>query len=220
MTKTRQARETRTAYRPVKARPPAKLRARTAQQLAPELPEQGNWTYADWMRLPNDSTRYEVIDGVLNMTPPPAIAHQFTSGNLVELMRAFVRARQLGFVIASPVGVRLPTQPVPLQPDIVYVSAARKSIIGKEYIEGAPDLVVEILSPGNWIYDRKEKYQVYQTAGVPEYWIADYRLKTIKVFALEEDGYALLGKWSIGEVAVSRALDGFQAAVADIFRDI
>jgi Uma2 family endonuclease len=220
----RTVRETRTAYRAKERTHHAKSRKTVVSTPSVALPwqppEQGKWTYADWSRLPDDGTRYEVIDGELYMTPPPAISHQMSLTNLLDALRAFVRERNLGIVLPSPIGVHLPTQPVPVEPDIVYVSAAHKSIMGKEYIEGVPDLVIEVLSPSNWIYDRKEKYQVYQTARVPEYWIVDYRAKTIEVFVLEQGAYALLDKWGVGDDAASRVLDGFQVSVADIFRDI
>ena len=79
---------------------------------------------------------------------------------------------------------------------------------------------MEVLSANTWDYDRIEKFQVYQTAGVPEYWIVDYRAKTVEVFVLEQGEYTLIGKWGVGESAASRVLEGFQVAVADIFRDI
>ena len=220
MTKPHKTREVRPAYR-ARAKPQSRrVAVRSVPTTEYHYPEQGRWTYDDWARLPDDGTRYEVIDGELYMTPPPATPHQFTSGNLFELMRLFVRAKKLGHVLASPIGVRLPTQRVPLEPDIVFVAAAHKSIIQEQYIEGVPDLVVEVLSPSNWIYDRKEKFNVYKLAGVPEYWIVDYRAKTVEVFVFERGDYALLGKWSLGETATSRVLDGFQAVVAEIFRDI
>lgn len=185
-----------------------------------EWPEQGRWTYEDWARLPDDGTRYEVIGGVLHRTPPPNIPHQTVSGRLVFGMTAHVQRGELGWVFAAPVGVRLPNHPVPFQPDIVFVSAERKAIIGRQYIEGVPDLVVEIISPSNWPYDRQEKFRVYQMAGVPELWLVDYRAKTIEVFALEEGEYVLLGKWGLNDVAVSRALPGFQIGVAEVFRNL
>ena len=220
MTQRKAARETRAAYR-ARPKPRTVRRAKSsAGGLASKYPEQGKWTYDDWARLPNDGTRYEVIDGELYMTPPPSVPHQFAIANLLDAMSTFVRARRLGYVLPAPLGVRLPTQPVPFEPDIVFVSTARKTIIGKEYIEGVPDLVVEILSPSNWMYDRREKFNLYQSSGVPEYWIVDYRAKTVEVFVLEEDEFTLIGKWGVGETASSRVLSGFQVAVADIFRDV
>ena len=154
------------------------------------------------------------------MTPPPSTTHQFSNARLQTKMTNFVDAKGLGWVLAAPIGVRLPPQPVPLEPDIVFVSAAHKAIIEEKYIEGVPDLVVEVLSPSNWLYDRNEKYQLYQSTGVPEYWIVDYRAKTVEVFVLEQGEYTLIGKWGVGDSAESRVLVGFKVAVADIFRDI
>lgn len=221
MTKSRTSRETRSTYRARarRTRRVAETRA-AAPTVAYQYPEQGKWTYDDWARLPDDGTRYEVIDGVLFMTPPPTTLHQFSIVHLLYEMTAFVKAKHLGWVLASPIGVRLPTQPVPFEPDIVFVSRAHKSIIQEQYIEGVPDLVVEVVSPSNWIYDRKEKFLVYQTAGVPEYWIVDYRAKTIEVFYWERGEYVLLGKWCTGETAASRVLDGFQVRVDEICRDL
>ena len=219
MTQRRTTRETRAAYRALKPRAARRAKSTTAA-VASAFPEQGKWTYDDWARLPDDGTRYEVIDGELYMTPPPSVSHQSASIRLTTAIATYVDAKGLGFVFAAPIGVRLPHQPVPLEPDIVFISSARKAIIGKEYIEGVPDLVVEILSPSNWMYDRQEKFRLYQTSGVPEYWIVDYRAKTVEAFVLENGEFALIGKWGVGETASSRGLSGFQIAVADIFRDI
>jgi Uma2 family endonuclease len=180
-------------------------------------PEQGQWTYQDWLRLPDDGFRYEVLDGELYMTPPPAIKHQIALRNLSFKLGNFVAEKQLGEMLFAPCGVRLPGQPVPVQPDIFFVSTERRDIVGEEYVEGAPDLVVEVLSPSNWLYDRREKFQAYLAAGVPEYWIVDYRARTVEVFVREGETYVLLGKFEAGDVARSEVVAGFQVAVDDIF---
>jgi Uma2 family endonuclease len=180
-------------------------------------PEQGQWTYEDWARLPDDGWRYEVIDGVLFMAPAPGLAHQRSSYRLTRAIGDYVDKNALGEVLYAPTDVRLPDQPVPLQPDILFIRAERSHIIETHRIEGVPDLVVEILSPSNWAYDRREKLAVYQEAGVPEYWIVDPRAKTIEVFVLEEEEYALLGKWGEEEIATSRVIPGFNVRAADVF---
>jgi Uma2 family endonuclease len=147
----------------------------------PWPPAQGEWTYEDWLKLPDDGYRYEVIDGVLYMRPPPLIRHQRTSSRIYIPFSDFLRLNPLGEVFYAPVGVRLPNQPVPLQPDLVFVRAERLDIIQENYIEGTPDLIIEILSPSNWLYDRREKMRVYQEAGVPVYWIVDPRALTIEI---------------------------------------
>ncbi|HEX8682013.1 MAG TPA: Uma2 family endonuclease [Ardenticatenaceae bacterium] len=189
--------------------------------LTKEWPEQGQWTYEDWARLPDDGTRYEVIDGVLYMAPPPNTAHQSSSNRLANAMTNHADLHGLGHVFTAPIGVQLPDHPVPVQPDILFIGAGREGIIGGQYVEGTPDLVVEILSPSNWSYDREEKFRLYEEAGVPEYWIVDPRIKSVEVFVLEAGEYVLLGKkWGEGGTAVSRVLAGFEIPVASIFRNL
>lgn len=192
----------------------------TSLWLSRQWPEQGEWTYEDWLQLPDDGAKYEVIDGELYVTPAPSLKHQSSSNRLCTAMTNYVDAHDLGYVYSSPVDVMLPTQAVPLEPDIVFVSKDHEEILGEDYIEGVPDLVVEILSPSNWPYDRRVKLRVYQDAGIPEYWILDYRAKTIEVLVLDEGEYTLLGPWGLEETAVSRVLTGFEIAVRDVYRDL
>jgi Uma2 family endonuclease len=136
---------------------------------------------------------------------------------LVGHLLDFLKLQPLGEVLTAPVGVRLPRQPVPLQPDIVFIRTERLGIVGEAYVEGAPDLLVEILSPSNWLYDRREKMQAYQEAGVAEYWIVDPRALTIDVYVLEQGAYVLMGQYRIGELARSQVLPGFEVSVERIF---
>lgn len=132
-----------------------------------------------------------------------------------------VDLRGLGRLFAAPTGVRLPQQPVPLLPDIVLVLAAHLNIIGSHYIEGVPDLVVEILSPGNWLFDRYDKFLLYQAAGVPEYWIVDYRTETVEIYIWEKGEYVLqVGRLEGDDTAVSQVLPGFQVEVSAIFQGL
>jgi Uma2 family endonuclease len=196
--------------------PPIRQQEATAVGVA-WPPPQGEWTYEDWCKLPADGYRYEVITGVLYVSPPPSIRHQRISIALVGHLLDFLKLQSLGEVLTAPVGVRLPNQPVPLQPDIVFVRTERLRIVGEAYVEGAPDLLVEILSPSNWLYDRREKMQAYQEAGVGEYWIVDPRALTIEVYALEQSVYVLTGQYGMGEVARSQVLPGFEVSVETIF---
>jgi Uma2 family endonuclease len=189
----------------------------TSPPALPTLPEQGQWTYEDWLRLPADGFRYEVLNGELFMAPPPSPQHQNASVALTSRMWLYATEKGLGKVLEAPTGVRLPNQPVPVQPDIFFIRADRVSIIGQDYVDGTPDLIIEILSPSNWTYDRKEKFQAYRDAGVPEYWIVDYRAKTVEVFILEAGTYALVNKFGSGDSVRSTALTGFEVKVDDIF---
>jgi len=183
----------------------------------PWPPPQKEWTLEDWRRLPEDDWRYEVIDGVLYMTPPPRTLHQMILMALSARMWSYARQHQLGEVIVAPCAVLLPTQPVPVQPDILFIQAERVDIIGETQVQGAPDLVVEILSPSNWMYDRREKFMLYQEAGVTEYWIIDPDLQTIEVSVLRGETFTLLGRWEVGEQAHSETLAGFVIPLADLF---
>jgi Uma2 family endonuclease len=180
-------------------------------------PEQGHWTYEDWLRLPDDGFRYEVLNGELFKSPPPKRSHQKFSGRLFIRMTLHAEKSRLGEIYQAPTGVRLPGQPVPVQPDVLFVSEERRSILGEDYIEGAPDLIVEVLSPSNWLYDRREKFQVYQATGVREYWIVDPRARTIDVFVLEDGSYVLTGTFRSGDTVRSGVLEGFEIAVDEVF---
>jgi len=107
--------------------------------------EQGDWTYEDWGRLPDDGFRYEVIDGVLYVMPSPSFEHQNAVYSLGMWMRRHALDHELGVVVGAPMGVRLPGQEVPVEPDLIFITKERLHIIGRQYIEGAPDLVVEVL---------------------------------------------------------------------------
>jgi Uma2 family endonuclease len=181
------------------------------------LPRQGEWTYEHWLNFPKDGWKYEIIDGVLYMSPPPSIAHQDSSGELFVAMHTYAKENDLGKVLIAPCGIQLPNQPVPLEPDIFFVKKERLEIIGTQYVEGAPDLIVEILSPSNASYDRETKFKVYQDAGVPEYWLVDYEAKTVEVFTLVEGVYTLAGKYTGDDVFSSTQLAGFKVTVDSLF---
>jgi Uma2 family endonuclease len=125
----------------------------------PWPPEQGEWTYEDWLKLPDDGYRYEVIDGVLYIGPLPSIRHQRISVRLVSHLMDFLKSQPVGEAFYV-VGLRLPNQPIPFQPDIVFVRGERLDIIQENYTEGTPDLIVEILFPSDWLYVRREKLRI------------------------------------------------------------
>jgi Uma2 family endonuclease len=181
------------------------------------LPRQGEWTREHWLNFPNDGWKYEIINGVLYMSPAPAIAHQDSFGELFTQMRVHARKNNLGKVLAAPTDVYLPGQPVPVQPDILFVKKERLDIIAKDAVYGVPDLAVEILSPSNESYDRTTKMKLYEQVGVPEYWMLTYWRKTLEVYELENGVYKLVGKYQAGEVARSAQIGGFEVAVEALF---
>jgi Uma2 family endonuclease len=151
-------------------------------------PPQGRWTYADYAALPDDGNRYEIIAGVLYTTPAPGTGHQSVSARLVTFLVTHVEFAGLGRVFAAPVDVELAPDTV-VQPDIVVILSANLDRITPSRIIGAPDLVVEILSPGTAGHDQREKQDAYARAGVGEYWIVDPGAQTVELLTLDQGGY-------------------------------
>ena len=182
-----------------------------------DWPEQGQWTYEDYCRLPDDGWRYEVIRGALYMAPAPKPKHQFSLGQLHLAFRRFIDPRRLGAVLFAPIDVKLPGLASPVQPDLLFLREEHLDRIREECVDGVPDLIVEVLSPSNWIVDRREKYEVYAAAGVEEYWIVDPKERTIEVFVLEGESYTLCDRKGPGETIGSRLLQGLEIAIDDVF---
>jgi len=181
-----------------------------------EWPPQGEWTYEDYRRLPDDGWRYEVIQGELYMSPAPEPIHQECGGNLFAALRDFGKRNDAGKAYSAPIDVMLAGLATPVQPDVCFIVKARLGIVKKQRIEGAPDMIVEVLSPSNWIVDRRMKFDIYATAGVREYWIIDPEARTIELFELRDSRYELRGKHGVGETVRSEVLPGFEVKVEDI----
>jgi Uma2 family endonuclease len=147
-------------------------------------------TYEDYLLLPNDRNRYEILEGELTVTPAPGTKHQTASGNLFVLLAHYIKERDLGKLFHAPIDLILESTSV-LQPDLLFVSKARQRIITEKAIEGVPDLVIEILSPGTSRTDRLTKAQIYARYGVPVYWIVDPEQEVLEIYLLEANGYRL-----------------------------
>lgn len=179
-------------------------------------PAQGSWTYEDYAALPEDGTRYEVIDGFLYLMPDPNTPHQGASARFTYHLLGHVEFGGLGRVFAAPLDVLLP-RARPVQPDIIVVLNHKLHLISERGIEGPPDLVVEIASPGTRTHDRNRKLGVYAAAGVPEYWLAETSDQTIEVLALEEGGYRSLGVFTGATTLPSRVLPNLPVRVEQFF---
>lgn len=155
-------------------------------------------TYRDYEALPNDGRRYEIHEGELSVAAAPRTKHQEVSVKLASALHVHVTTRGLGKVFAAPIAVVLSDITI-VEPDIVYVAADRLGIVSERGIEGAPTLVVEILSPSTAQTDRHTKMQLYARHGVPWYWIVDPDSRTVEVYALGEGGYALTTRASGNE---------------------
>ena len=128
-------------------------------------------TYQDYLRFPDDGLRHELIDGEHFVTPTPVLRHQLVSERLGWELGAWVRASKNGQVFYAPFDVILSDFDV-VEPDIMWISNERRDIL-KKWAFGAPDLVVEILSPTTRRRDEAHKLRLYDRSGVREYWLAD-----------------------------------------------
>ena len=173
------------------------------------------FTYQDYLLLPEDR-RYEVIDGDLFMTPAPTPYHQLVSKRIERLIDDFVEQNRLGLVLQAPCDVVLSETDV-IQPDILFVSAGRLSIVGDKFISGAPDLVVEVLSPATETRDRVAKAKLYAKNGVRELWIADPEARTIELLVNSGEGFRREALAGANERLRSVLLEGLEIPLDAIF---
>jgi Uma2 family endonuclease len=158
------------------------------EKKSPQVREQG-MTYSDYAALPDDGTRYELADGVLEaMSPSAAPRHQIISSALDSILKSTCKSEYL--ILVAPLDVILSEKEV-RQPDIVMIHRNRLSILSKRGVEGAPDLVVEILSPSSMKRDKVSKLRVYAQYGIPEYWIVDVTGSVLEQYLIREGRYEL-----------------------------
>jgi Uma2 family endonuclease len=138
-------------------------------------------TYQDYLVLPEDGKRYEIIEGELYMSPSPNLEHQFVAGNIFGTIWTYLQAHPVGKVYSAPADVILSEVDI-LQPDIVFLSREKFDRLTRANIQGAPDLVVEVLSPGTEKRDRTLKLKKYSEFGVEEYWMVSEENATLEVW--------------------------------------
>ena len=171
-------------------------------------------TYDDLAAMPDDGKRYELINGELYELTGPSTKHQRSSRRLLVRLDRFVDINDLGEVFDAPIDVYF-TPHIVVQPDIVYVSYERESIVKQQKIEGTPNLLMEVLSPSNRSHDVITKAAIYALFGVPEYWLVDPEAETIRVQILRDGVYHPVE--SIDGIARSQVLPGFEVNPTDIF---
>jgi Uma2 family endonuclease len=182
-------------------------------------PAQGEWTYDDYLRLPDDGRRYEIIEGVLYVTNAPSYAHQFAVGKIFFALSQYVAAAGLGVVLTAPFEVHLPGVAKPVQPDVLFIPNARRPDAAANFYEGAPALVVEVLSPSTFRVDQSVKLAAYEQAGVTEYWLADPKTRSITVYTLPSGGreYVLHGQFTDDDSVTSPLLADLSLAIDHLF---
>lgn len=179
------------------------------------------WTYDDLLALPasTDGRRYEILDGILVVSPAPGTKHQRVLGNLYTMFRRTLHDTRIAEVFVAPFDVVLSTTRV-AEPDLVIIAAHRRGILERRGVAGAPDLVIEILSPSNTKHDLVTKRRMYARSGIREYWIVDPQAEAVEVLALIDDGlsYRQVGYHANGETLASTVFE-LALSVDEIFAD-
>ncbi len=179
-----------------------------------ELTDKTSYTRHDYAALP-EGAPYQLIEGQLVMSPAPTSHHQRILLKLAIKLTAFVEDGPLGEVFVAPIDVYLSEENA-LQPDLIYISEDRKHII-EQNIEGTPDLVMEILSPATASNDLNQKKDIYEKAGVREYWIVHPEQKSIAIHLLEANRFKLHGRFADRDIATSVVLKGFSIPLNKLF---
>ncbi len=194
---------------------PANLQVTTLADWVPG-PNQGDWTYNEYLNLPDDGKRYEIADGVLLSTPSSTGSHQDTIGEVCFYLRSHVKLAGLGLVIQAPFIVELSAKDV-FQPDIFVVMNAHLDRVQEKKVVGAPDLVVEVSTSGTAAFDRLTRYDTYEYTGVQEYWILNLERRTVEIFVLEGDEYHSLGVFHGEQKVPSRLISWLSVRVDQFF---
>lgn len=176
-------------------------------------------TYADYCSLPEEpGVRFEVLDGFLVKEPSATVLHQRVSRRLQRMLEDYFLATDpAGEVFNAPLDLTLGNYTV-VQPDIFYVSSRQREQVLHARVDGAPTLVVEILSPSSGRKDRLQKMRIYQSAGVVHYWIVDPEEKTMECFSLTDGVYALVVGGMDDEELVHPSLPKLKLALAALWR--
>jgi Uma2 family endonuclease len=178
------------------------------------------YTYEDYKSLSVfENMQYELLDGEIIMVPAPSTYHQKISGQIYFLIKLFVEKTSSGVIFYSPLDIVLEGEEGcdVVQPDLIFISKDRLDIIKEEEIRGAPDLVIEILSPATEKKDRFYKKSLYARHAVREYWIVDPDKKTIELYTLTEEGFKLHQEYKVGDILRSIVLEGLEIDLKDIF---
>ena len=172
-------------------------------------------SYEDLRQIPPDRNRYELIEGELFVTAAPNTQHQRKLFSLSRKLAEYVEVHDLGEVFVAPFDVVLGPGTV-LEPDIIFVSKARSAIIKETCIEGAPDLVVEVISDSTRVVDRFVKRDRYAEHGVPEYWLLDPFELRLEVLRLESGKYKLAGVFGGENTVESPAFPGLRLPMSSL----
>lgn len=173
----------------------------------------------DYQAMPQGPPYFQLIEGDLIMSPSPTTLHQRIAGRLLSLIHTFLESHPIGEVFMAPLDVFLSDTNV-YQPDVMFVSNERRSIITDHGLEGAPDLVIEILSPSTAAHDQGFKRKVYARTGVLELWLIDPLERRIQIYELQSRPDLPSATHGPKAVYSTKLLPGLKFKASDIFMNV
>jgi Uma2 family endonuclease len=174
-------------------------------------------TYEEYLKGPEIKGRYDIVDGVTITAPTPTLNHQKILRQLFLQVYGFVAERQMGEVLFAPLDIVVQREPLRTrQPDLLFVSNERADILGP-IIEGAPDLVAEILSPSNSRADVEAKLADYAGLGVRECWLVSSEARSVEVLGLTENDWSRVAMCGLGDEVQTQVLAGLVLPVSELF---
>ena len=190
-------------------------------QASPEGDPRVKLTYDDFVLFPDDGKRHELVDGEHYVTPSPNTRHQQISGDLFALIWTYREAHPVGRVFHAPYDVVFSDFDV-VTPDLLYVSNERAAeVVTAQHVQGVPDIVVEIASPGTRKRDETIQRSLYERAGVSEYWIVDPETHVVGLYRRTREGFDRAMKLSreTGDVLATPLMPGLALPLTRLLRD-
>ena len=177
-------------------------------------------TYDDFLLFPDDGMRHELIDGEHYVTPSPNTKHQTVSMTLAVLIGGWLEVNPMGRLYHAPFDVVFSRFDV-VEPDLLYLSNDRAAdVLTPQHVRGAPDMVIEIGSPGTRARDETKKRVLYERTGVTEYWFVDPEIDVVRIYRRSGDGFARPVELSreTNDVLTTSLLPGLELPLARLFR--
>lgn len=172
------------------------------------MPVDTRLTYDDYCLLPDDGKRREIIEGELFVTPSPETAHQRAIGRLAVRLWQSIESQKSGEIFFAPFDVVFSEFDV-VEPDLLFISNARAGVLTRKNVQGAPDLVVEVLSESTARVDRTVKLKLYGKFRVEEYWLIDPEGPSAEIYRRGEEGLELVAKLAAEDALASPIFPGF-----------
>ena len=176
-------------------------------------------TFEDYLLFPDDGQRHELIDGEHHVSPSPLLRHQRISVRLVTALANHLEGHPTGEVFVAPFTTILSNHDV-VEPDLLYVSNERRQVLDKgDWVRGAPDLVVEVLSPSTRRRDETIKRHAYERTGVDEYWLVDPERDVITIHQRVGDRFVRVAELTrgAGDVLTTKLMPGLELSLAKVF---